>query len=50
MVNAEIAIEDQSFWKNNGYDITGIIRAAIEDVTAHGVVSGGSTITQQLIT
>jgi membrane peptidoglycan carboxypeptidase len=49
MVNAEIAIEDQSFWKNNGYDITGIVRAAIEDVTAHGVVSGGSTITQQLI-
>lgn len=49
IIHAEVAIEDQSFWKNPGYDITGIVRAAIEDVTAHGVVSGGSTITQQLI-
>ena len=49
MTHAEIAIEDQNFWKNNGYDISGIVRAAIEDVTAHGVVSGGSTITQQLV-
>ena len=49
LINAEVAIEDQNFWKNNGYDITGIIRAAIQDLTAHGVVSGGSTITQQLL-
>ncbi|GER86448.1 hypothetical protein KDW_06100 [Dictyobacter vulcani] len=49
LVNAEIAIEDQNFWKNDGYDLTGIIRAAISDITAHGVVAGGSTITQQLV-
>lgn len=49
MIDAEVAIEDQTFWNNNGYDISGIVRAAIEDLTAHGVVSGGSTITQQLI-
>ncbi|HEX4203891.1 MAG TPA: transglycosylase domain-containing protein [Ktedonobacteraceae bacterium] len=47
--NAEIDIEDQNFWKNNGYDITGIIRAALSDVSTGHVVAGGSTITQQLI-
>ncbi|WP_201361676.1 transglycosylase domain-containing protein [Dictyobacter formicarum] len=49
LINAEVAIEDQNFWKNSGFDITGIIRAAISDLTAHGVVAGGSTITQQLV-
>jgi penicillin-binding protein 1A len=49
LVNAEVSIEDQYFWNNSGIDITGILRAAISDVTAHGVVAGGSTITQQLI-
>src|SRR5579883_2822870 len=49
LINAEVAIEDQNFWKNAGFDITGIVRAAIADL-AHGhVVAGGSTITQQLI-
>ncbi|GCE26253.1 hypothetical protein KDA_17370 [Dictyobacter alpinus] len=49
MAHAEIAIEDQYFYKNPGYDITGITRAAIENLTTKKVVSGGSTITQQLI-
>ncbi len=49
IVNAEVAIEDQNFWKNAGFDITGIVRAAISDLTRGHVVSGGSTITQQLI-
>ena len=49
MKNAQVAIEDQNFWKNPGYDITGIIRAAMDDLTSGRVVSGGSTITQQLI-
>ncbi len=49
LINAEVAIEDQYFWTNPGVDITGIVRAAIENL-AHGhIVSGGSTITQQLI-
>lgn len=47
--HAEIAIEDQYFWTNPGYDITGIVRAALDDLTHGRVVSGGSTITQQLI-
>ena len=49
LAHAEIAIEDQYFYSNPGYDITGIVRAALSDVTHGHVVSGGSTITQQLI-
>src|SRR5947207_2717306 len=49
LINAEIAIEDQNFWKNPGYDVNGIIRAAIDNFNRGHVVSGGSTITQQLI-
>lgn len=49
LINAEVAIEDQNFWKNSGFDITGIVRAAIADLTLGHVVAGGSTITQQLI-
>jgi membrane peptidoglycan carboxypeptidase len=47
--HAEIAIEDQTFMSNPGYDITGIVRAALADLTHGRVVAGGSTITQQLI-
>ncbi|HXR66863.1 MAG TPA: transglycosylase domain-containing protein [Ktedonobacteraceae bacterium] len=49
LIHAEIAIEDQSFWVNPGYDITGIVRAALSDLSSKHVVAGGSTITQQLI-
>ena len=49
LAHAEISIEDQYFWTNPGYDITGIVRAALSDLTSGHVVSGGSTITQQLI-
>ncbi|HLI71475.1 MAG TPA: transglycosylase domain-containing protein [Ktedonobacteraceae bacterium] len=49
LINAEVAIEDQNFWRNAGFDITGIVRAAIDDLTVHHVVAGGSTITQQLV-
>jgi membrane peptidoglycan carboxypeptidase len=49
LINAEVAIEDQYFWTNPGFDITGIVRAAITNLTNGRIVSGGSTITQQLI-
>ena len=49
LVHAEIAIEDKSFWSNPGYDITGIVRAALTDLTHKSEIEGGSTITQQLI-
>ncbi len=49
LMHAEIAIEDQYFWTNPGYDITGIVRAILANGTRGRIVSGGSTITQQLI-
>jgi len=48
MQNAFIAIEDERFRKHNGIDIKGIARAFISNLKGDSV-SGGSTITQQLI-
>ncbi len=48
LINATIAIEDKDFYKNPGFDINGIIRAAIADLSGKPI-QGGSTITQQLI-
>jgi membrane peptidoglycan carboxypeptidase len=49
LINAEVAIEDRYFWTDSGVDITGIVRAALADLTNGQVIEGGSTITQQLI-
>jgi len=46
---ATVAIEDSTFYQNNGIRITSIIRAFIADVTGLGYAQGGSTITQQVI-
>jgi len=48
LINATIAIEDKDFYKNPGFDIAAIIRAAIADLSGKPL-QGGSTITQQLI-
>lgn len=45
---ATIAIEDKDFYKNPGFDLQAIIRAAIADLKGEPL-QGGSTITQQLI-
>ena len=48
-VNAFIAVEDRSFWTNDGYDLKAIARAALSIVANGGEINqGGSTITQQL--
>lgn len=48
-INAFIAVEDRTFWKNPGYDINGIMRVVYRYVTTKGVEQhGASTITQQL--
>ncbi len=49
VVNATVAIEDRSFWVNQGIDFTSIVRAAIADIQTRSINQGGSTITQQLI-
>ena len=45
---ATIAIEDKNFYKNAGFDIPAIVRAAIADLFGKPL-QGASTITQQLI-
>jgi membrane peptidoglycan carboxypeptidase len=47
--NATIAIEDKNFYKHGAFSWIGILRAAFIDLTHHGVVQGGSTITQQYV-
>ncbi len=48
LINALITIEDNRFYKHNGIDIKGILRAFYHDIKAFKIVEGGSTITQQL--
>jgi len=45
---AVLATEDRRFYHHFGLDIVGTARAALANLTAGGVVAGGSTITQQL--
>jgi len=45
---ATIAIEDQNFYSHPGFDIRGISRAIVSNITKEDL-QGGSTITQQLI-
>ena len=47
--DAVIAAEDQGFYNHSGIDPLGIARAAWNDLIAHEVVQGGSTITMQLV-
>ena len=44
---AFIAMEDRSFYENDGIDVRGLVRAAWMNFRAGHVVAGGSTITQQ---
>ena len=48
LVNAVIAMEDNKFYQHHGYDLLGIIRAALKNTAAGHVRQGASTITQQL--
>lgn len=47
--DATIATEDATFYSNPGFDPLSIARAAIDDITTGHIVSGASTITQQLV-
>jgi penicillin-binding protein 1A len=46
---ATVAIEDQRFYKHQGVDYEGIVRAAFKNVTSKKTVQGGSTLTMQLV-
>jgi len=46
--NATISIEDKNFYTDQGFSVTGILRAVFSTIFKHQV-QGGSTITQQLV-
>jgi len=48
IIAATIATEDKDFFTNPGFDPWGIIRALWQNYTSGRVVSGASTVTQQL--
>ncbi|WP_419931990.1 transglycosylase domain-containing protein [Candidatus Poriferisodalis sp.] len=44
-----VAVEDSKFWLHNGVDLRATARALVSNVSAGGIASGGSTITQQIV-
>ena len=50
VINAFVAVEDRSFWSNDGVDYKGIVRVVIDAIRTKGAeMHGASTITQQLV-
>ncbi len=49
VINATVAIEDRTFWSNDGIDYPAAVRAALANLRAGEIVQGASTITQQMI-
>ncbi|WP_246260395.1 transglycosylase domain-containing protein [Cellulomonas taurus] len=49
MQNAVIATEDKRFYQHGGIDPTGMLRAAVRNLTNPGRTEGASTLTQQYI-
>jgi 1A family penicillin-binding protein len=47
--DATVAIEDKDFYKHHGFDIRGITRAGLYNITHKQKMQGGSTITQQFV-
>ncbi|MDP9294407.1 MAG: transglycosylase domain-containing protein, partial [Actinomycetota bacterium] len=47
--DATVAIEDQRYYHHKGVDYTGVVRAALKNLTNRKTVQGGSTITMQLV-
>jgi len=46
---ATIAVEDKNFYENDGFSMTGFVRGLLIDPILRRRVTGGSTITQQLV-
>lgn len=47
VVDATIAVEDKNFYRHKGFDYFRIMKAMLENIKAHEIVQGASTITQQ---
>jgi len=48
-IQAVLAIEDDGFFDHGPLDFPAIVRAAVTNLIAGGIVEGGSTISQQLV-
>ncbi|MFQ5855777.1 MAG: transglycosylase domain-containing protein [Anaerolineae bacterium] len=48
LINASIALEDQNFYTNPGFNVRGLLRAAYNNLRGRPI-QGGSSITQQLV-
>ena len=48
VVNAFIAVEDRRFYQHRGVDAKSVVRALFQNLVTGRIVSGGSTITQQI--
>ncbi|HXT51267.1 MAG TPA: biosynthetic peptidoglycan transglycosylase, partial [Thermoanaerobaculia bacterium] len=46
--NAIVAVEDEHFFQHGGVDLSGILRAAVENVRAGRIQQGASTLTMQV--
>lgn len=49
VVQAFVAAEDKDFYKHEGIDLWGIVRAAVANLRAGEIKQGASTITQQVV-
>lgn len=49
LIDATLSTEDANFYSNPGVDPIGILRAAFDDITHRQILSGASTITQELV-
>jgi len=49
LIQATLSAEDISFYRNSGVDVVAVVRAFILNLKEGRIVSGGSTITQQLV-
>src|ERR1700704_569230 len=48
LINAAVAVEDSKFYQHHGYDLSGIVRAALKNFAAGHVRQGGGTTQQTL--
>ncbi|MDD4291357.1 MAG: transglycosylase domain-containing protein [Clostridia bacterium] len=49
LIDAFISIEDKRYFTHNGFSLTAIARATLNNLKRGGLYEGGSTITQQLV-
>jgi membrane peptidoglycan carboxypeptidase len=49
LINATVATEDERFWQHPGVDPVSVLRAVVYNIQERDIVSGGSTIPQQLV-